>query len=215
MARDHCCTSRRPPSPDGQPARVAHQALRKSLSKSPKKPYNPSPLKTVKLQRTPSRHNKSWSSKYSKPEDVAEIQAIFESNDGLERQGPGIGAKKSSATLSAMKNKISKRISRDSVLSRRSGLSKRRSRLSVGNSDEEVERRRELRDIRRKRIREELGNAGIYDDDAKSFASAISLSELPEIRDDKVTLLSDETLFPGFEWYLQPRYLGLPFSLLT
>ncbi len=76
-----------------------------------------------------------------------------------------VKSKKSSGTLNAVARKLKKHLSRDSA------LSKRHSRSSVGTSEEEVERRAELRRIRRKRIQEELSNEGIYDDDAKSVSS--------------------------------------------
>jgi hypothetical protein len=76
-----------------------------------------------------------------------------------------IKTKKSSSTLKAVTQLLKKRLSRDSA------LSKRHSRSSVGTSEEEIERRAELRRIRERRIREELSNEGIYDDDAKSVSS--------------------------------------------
>ena len=41
----------------------------------------------------------------------------------------------------------------------------------IGSSEEEVERRAELRRIRHKRIQEELSNESAYDEDAKSLTS--------------------------------------------
>jgi len=73
--------------------------------------------------------------------------------------------KKSASTLKSVKSRLKKHLSRDS------GVSKRLSRCSVGTSEEEIERRAELRRIRHKRIREELSNEGIYDDDAHSIST--------------------------------------------
>ena len=76
-----------------------------------------------------------------------------------------IKSKKSSSTLKSVTQRLRKHLSKDSA------LSKRLSRSSVGTSEEEVERRAELRRIRERRIREELSNEGVYDDDAKSVPS--------------------------------------------
>lgn len=76
-------------------------------------------------------------------------------------------AKKASSTLSTVKNRLKKHLSKDSGIT----TSKRHSRASVGTSEAEIERRAELRRIRHKRIQEELSNEGIYDDDAKSLST--------------------------------------------
>ncbi len=78
-----------------------------------------------------------------------------------------IKSKKSSSTLKSVTKRLKKHLSRDSA------LSKRHSRSSVGTSEEEIERRAELRRIRERRIREELSNEGVYDDDAKSVSSMV------------------------------------------
>jgi hypothetical protein len=108
----------------------------------------------------------------SKPEDAAVLQAIFEddrTNRGTERDG--VVSKRSSValdavTISKIKNRLKKHLSTESVF-----VSKRNSRSSVGTSEEEVERRAELRRIRHKRIQDELSNEGIYDEDAKSIST--------------------------------------------
>ena len=56
-------------------------------------------------------------------------------------------------------------------ISRESGPSKRLSRASVGQSEEEIERRAELRRIQKKRILEELSADDGYDDDAKLLST--------------------------------------------
>jgi hypothetical protein len=78
-----------------------------------------------------------------------------------------IKPKKSSSTLNAVKQKLKKHLSRESA------LGKRRSISSVGTTEEEVERRAELRRIRHKRIKEELSNEASYDEDAKSLSSIV------------------------------------------
>ena len=94
------------------------------------------------------------------------LRALLEGDksdaDDVSRQ---VDARHSSSTLNVVKQKLKKHLSRDSA------LSKRHSRSSVGTSEEEIERRAELRRIRERRIREELSNEGLYDDDAKSISS--------------------------------------------
>lgn len=98
------------------------------------------------------------------------LTAILEtdkSGSDVEGSLTGIKSKKSSSTLKNVTKRLKKRLSRDSV------LSKRYSRSSVGTSEEEIERRAELRRIRERRIREELSNDEVYDDDAKSVSSMV------------------------------------------
>ena len=57
-------------------------------------------------------------------------------------------------------------------------MPKRRSRSSVGTTEEEVERRKELRRLRQSRIMDELGTESAYDNDAKSISSIISVPGL-------------------------------------
>lgn len=100
-----------------------------------------------------------------------EHQGIFEDKSDTDEEGLSLTVKKSSSTLNAMKTKLRQHLSRDSA------TSKRQSR-SVGTSEEEVERRRELRRLNRKRIQEELSNEGVYDDDAKSLSTFATTNNL-------------------------------------
>ncbi|KFZ02181.1 hypothetical protein V500_00394 [Pseudogymnoascus sp. VKM F-4518 (FW-2643)] len=98
----------------------------------------------------------SWSSRFSKPEDAAELYAIFEDGDAstLKRRRAG-------------RSKLQKRFSRDST------LTNQRSRTStVGISEEEVARREELKRIRAKKLQEELGDICVYDEDATPLCSS-------------------------------------------
>jgi hypothetical protein len=116
----------------------------------------------------PSRPVASWSaaSRLSKPEDVAELRTLFEGeNSDVEDESKVITVKRSSSTLDAVKSKLRKHLSRETA------LSKHRPRSTVGNSDEEIQRRKELRLIRDRRIKEELSSEGAYDDDAKSLST--------------------------------------------
>jgi hypothetical protein len=112
----------------------------------------------------------SWStaSWLSKPEDVAELRVLFEGDksDVDDEESRVIAVKRSTSTLDAVKSKFQKHLSRESV------MSKHRPRSTVGNSDEEIQRRKELRLIRDRRIKEELSTKGAYDDgDAKSLST--------------------------------------------
>lgn len=102
----------------------------------------------------------SWSSGFSKPEDAAEFQAIFKNDDADIENCPVPNR------LNAVKSILRRHLSRDS------GLTKRTLRSSVGNSEAEVARREELRQIRKKRIQDELGDRLEYDDDAKFLCSS-------------------------------------------
>jgi hypothetical protein len=100
----------------------------------------------------------------SKQEDIAELQAIFEEDKSSSGDGkPCPKPKKSSNSLASVKSRLKKRLSRDLK------IYKRQSRSNVGTSEEEVERRAELRRIRQRRIQEELSNDVGYDSDAKSL----------------------------------------------
>lgn len=104
----------------------------------------------------------SWSSRFSKPEDAAELHAIFK-GDNID-DGDTSALKKSRAG----RTKLQKRFSRDST------LTNQRSRRSttVGISEEEVARREEVKRIRAKRLQEELGDICVYDEDAKPLCSS-------------------------------------------
>lgn len=144
-----CCISRGAPSPDGnEPPRPIPIAADSDLTA-----VTPVPDRAPVL---------SWPSRFSKPEDEADFQAIF-ANDVSDGESSII-----SSRLTAVKTKLRKHLSRDSA------LSKSRLRSSVGTSEEEVARREELKRIRKKRIQEELGDERVYDDDARSVtASAV------------------------------------------
>ncbi|KAH7407644.1 hypothetical protein BKA64DRAFT_426615 [Cadophora sp. MPI-SDFR-AT-0126] len=168
VVKSSCCSSRAPPSPDAVPARPAVPAVK--------------PNKRVSKDHIP-----SWVTA-----DTTELRAIFEENEPIDpcrakhishkdsakfrellegdkfvtdSESEKITTKKSSSTLKAVTQKLKKHLSKDD------GLSKRHSSNSIGTSEEEIERRAELRRIRERRIREELSNECIYDDDAKSVAS--------------------------------------------
>lgn len=116
----------------------------------------------------------------SQPEDAAQLRAIFEDNlceEGYDRgKMKSMKAKMSFNTLNAVANamttKLRKHFSRDLA------LSKRLSRSSVGNSEEDIERRKELRRLRDKRIQEELSMDN-FDDDAASLSTVVSSNKLP------------------------------------
>jgi len=70
------------------------------------------------------------------------------------------------ANYETIQDRLRKHISRESGVS-----NKRHSRGSVGTSEEDIERRAELRRIQKKRILDELSAEGEYDDDAKSLST--------------------------------------------
>ena len=157
MSSADCCLTRKPPSPDGLAPRCVPSASSNS----------PSRLRKSLLKDFPSL---SAASRLSKPEDIAELQALFEDGkDSIADSQGRVKARKSSSTLNAVKKRVKKHFSFDS------GVSKRHSRTSIGTSEEEVERRAELRRIREQRIRDELSN-DIYDSDAKSLSTIPALN---------------------------------------
>ncbi|KAK6604923.1 hypothetical protein H4I96_05505 [Botrytis cinerea] len=81
----------------------------------------------------------------------------------------------SSNTLKSVKTRLMKTFSRES------GIAKADKRRSIGPSQEEVERRKELRRIRQKRIEEELSYDDGYDEDAQSMSTV----DCPATRTDK------------------------------
>ncbi|TAQ85967.1 hypothetical protein B7494_g5699 [Chlorociboria aeruginascens] len=151
LSSSTCCTDRDAPSPDPVPPRLVRATPTRLV------PRDPTPIV-------------SWgaASQLSKPEDIARLRAIFEddkidSEDELECDH--LKPRRSSIALNAVKSKLKKHLSRDSA------ISKRHSRSTIGTSEEEVERRAELRRIRQRRILEELSSEGVYDDDAKSIST--------------------------------------------
>ncbi|KFY55236.1 hypothetical protein V497_07124 [Pseudogymnoascus sp. VKM F-4516 (FW-969)] len=138
-----CCMSGGPPSPDNRPPRRINPVLVHAQQASDKE------------------RMVSWSSRFSKPEDAAELQAIFkvenlDSENGSTLKGGRCG-----------RSKLQKRFSRDSTLT-----NKRPRRLTTGNSKEEIARREELRRIRAKRLQDELGDICVYDEDATPLRSS-------------------------------------------
>lgn len=165
MGSTICCTSRDPPSPVGISPRsvtVIPSSTGPVLPKSP-------PLMA------------SWSTQFSKPEDSAELRAIFEDNVSDHDDDRGtmrstkskMSSKKLNAVASAVTSRLRKHFSKEST------LSKRLSRSSVGNSEEEIERRKELRRLRDKRIQDELSMDN-FDDDAVSLSTVASSNMLSQ-----------------------------------
>jgi len=155
MSSKGCCMSRKPPSPDGLAPR--HVPARFPQGSAPTPPRG----RQIPLQYFLSL---SSDSPLSKQEDIAELQAIFEDDKSSTEGGQNcVRAKKSSSTITSVKNRLKKHLSREL-------RSKRHSKSSIGTSDDS-ERRAELRRFRQKRIQEELSNEGVYDSDAKSLSS--------------------------------------------
>ncbi len=169
-----CCSGRGPPSPDG---------------------LGPRPLSPFKVSNKSPKANPAEAILTSSNEDVSELRAIFVDEDASGDEDDQAKAKSSSklralllgsksddsdffehikpktssATLNAVTQKLKKHLPKEET------ISKRHSRSSIGTV-EEVERRAELRRLRRKRIQEELSNEDIYDDDAKSLSSIADIT---------------------------------------
>ncbi|OBT94191.1 hypothetical protein VE01_06958 [Pseudogymnoascus verrucosus] len=103
----------------------------------------------------------SWSSRFSKSEDAAELHAIFK-GDNLD-DGDDSNLKKRRAGGS----KLQKRFSRDLTLT-----NQRSPTSTVAISEEEVARREEVKRIRAKRLQEELGDIRVYDEDATPLCAS-------------------------------------------
>lgn len=180
MSSYNCCIGHNPPSPEGLPSR-------------------PVKLSTDAMQVA------SWStaSRLSKPEDVAELRALFEgdNSDADDYESRVITVKRSSSTLDTVKSKLRKHLSRESA------ISKHRPRSTVGNSDEEIQRRKELRLIRDRRIKEELSSEGAYDDDVKSL-STLATENSPQRKPWPMILNEDMNS-------LEPLKAASPSPLLT
>ncbi|CAG8981098.1 hypothetical protein HYALB_00012618 [Hymenoscyphus albidus] len=195
----NCCTSRTPPSPDGEPPRLAvspvktpqrsvnvvHECRKESKELTePKKTkeYNPPEgadtalipvAEGVELELDPIFENGNARAVSGEPEITPARQAstlklrslLLGDKSDTDEEWEQIKLKKSSSTLSAVKQKLKKHLSRETT------LSKRRSVSSVGTTDKEIERRAELKRIRHKRIQLELSNEASYDEDAKSLSS--------------------------------------------
>ncbi|OBT73119.1 hypothetical protein VF21_08935, partial [Pseudogymnoascus sp. 05NY08] len=142
MRGNTCCIARGSPSPDGKPPRQINPV-------------------SVHPQASENARMVSWSSRLSKPEDAAELHAIFK-GDNLD-DGDALTLKKRRAGRS----KLQKRFSRDSTLTYQ-----RSPTLTVALSEEEVARREEVKRIRAKRLQEELGDIRVYDEDATPLCSS-------------------------------------------
>lgn len=142
---------------------------------------------------------------------MADLRAIFEEvieEDKSDEFNRGrIKPMNSSSTLRTVKERLKKRFSRDSA------LSKRHSRSSIGTSEEEIERRAELRRIRQKRIQEELSNEGIYDDDAKSLSTIEGANSVRENKTRVSGALDDSVVFTTLERSV--RCLSIDHASLT
>lgn len=134
---------------------------------------------------------------------------MSKSFEALHHRSSELGSKRSSRSLTeALRARLSltrirKRLSRDSNGSSLQ-LRKRNSRKDVGtgSSEEEIERRAELRRIRNLRIQEELEMGG-SDSDARSFTSAVSSvkTRVADLRDQLRRRGSVEVMpLSAFEW---------------
>ena len=132
----------------------------------------------------------------------AKLRALLEGDDSEhEHEHQRIQAKQSSSTLSVVKNKLKKTLPGELI------VSKRHSRSSVGTSEEEIERRAELRRIRQKRIQDELSNEGIYDEDAKSLSTVTGAADSSLGKKSRNPWLAGDVLpLP----HLSPLALALP-----
>ncbi|KAF7946537.1 hypothetical protein EAE96_009534 [Botrytis aclada] len=191
MGSSTCCTSRQPPSPDvvsPRPVRSPSLTPTTTLRKSPRKSSN----SNIGELRT---EVPVWSSA-TKMEDKTETRAVSEGecfpnsdkendilvvdkgnsdDDDEEERRQEVKPMLSSNTLKSVKSRFIKTFSREP------GIAKANKRRSVGTSQEEVERRKELRRIRQKRIEEELSYNDEYDEDAQSTSTA----DCPAMRTDK------------------------------
>jgi hypothetical protein len=174
MGSYRCCTNREPPSPEGAAPRLV-STLPKPGNEPSKEPI---PISSFSI-----------SSHFSKAEDAAGLKRTLEDNKSDDESGHNdLVPKKSSGTLSAVKTKLQRHLSRDS------GLSKCNSRSSVGNSEEDIERRKELKRFLRQRIKAELSNESAYDDDDAKSVSTVG--NRPENKPQISLQLSDSTEIP-------------------
>lgn len=167
VLKSSCCTSRAP-SPDAVPPRPVVSAIK--ISKRISKDHVPSwvSVDTTELRAIfeEAELTDPCDIKHISHKDSAKFRELLEVDKFVtDSESEQVTTKKSSSTLKAVTQKLKKHLSKDG------SLSKRHSRNSIGTSEEEIERRAELRRIRERRIREELSNEGVYDDDAKSVDS--------------------------------------------
>lgn len=197
----NCCTCRQPPSPDAVPARpiVSRGLIPSKVTRDPVVSWTA--LEAAEVRAIFEEDDKHVGAEIVqvKHSSTNKLKAILLGNDiGSETNSEHLNlARSPTSTLTAVTQKLKKHLSRDSA------LNKRHSRTSVGTSSEEVERRAELRRIREKRIKEELSNEGLYDDDAKSLASVIDASTPLENK-------SQASMTPGGLPNLDPPYLEYP-----
>jgi len=212
----NCCTGRQPPSPDGplpRPA-VSQGPFPPKVARDPVVSWTAA--EAAELRPIFEEDDKDVAAEIIqvKNNSTYKLKAILLGNDtgslsetGSERLNL---TKSNTSALTAVTQKLKKHLSRESA------LNKRHSRTSVGTSSEEVERRAELRRIRERRIKEELGNEGVYDDDAKSLASIADASTPLENKSRPSLTLGDlPNLDPP---YLAPPFLeypSLPFPALS
>ncbi|KAH6674525.1 hypothetical protein B0J14DRAFT_43183 [Halenospora varia] len=206
----NCCISRGPPSPDGEPPRLARNSPRKNPHPANAPTLSPGSSTTIPelrpifedddITETGVVHVKHNSTYKMRSFLLGDNEDKSDTEDECKR----VRVKKSSTALDAVRQKLRKHLSRESA------LSKRRSKSSVGTSEEEVERRAELRRIRHKRIQEELSNEAVYDDDAKILSSLIDA-------DSSMGMTSRSSWVQGELGTSHPRLLtpSLPYSTMS
>ncbi|KAF5869540.1 uncharacterized protein Bfra_010734 [Botrytis fragariae] len=191
MGSSTCCTSRQPPSPDTvspRPVRSPSLTPINTLRKSPRKASN---LRIGELQTQVTTRSSA-----TKMEDTTETRAVFEGerspdsdkeneivvvdegdsdDDDEDERRQEVKPMLSSNTLKSVKSRLIKTFSREP------GIAKADKRRSIGTSQEEFERRKELRRIRQKRIEEELSYDDRYNEDAQSTSTV----DCPAMRTDK------------------------------
>lgn len=171
-----CCMSRNLPSPDGLAPREASTSKldkRKSKEQTPSLTLQQeSELRAIFEEDVEYEADKLDT---PRPKGTAKLKPLLIGEKSDSEDSFGLHRRASTSTLKAVSQKLKKRFSRDSA------ISKRYSRTSVGTSEEEIERRAELRRIRQKRIEEELSNEN-FDDDANSLASVAKSSVLLDKR---------------------------------
>lgn len=199
----NCCTCRQPPSPDAVPARP----IVSQLLAAPKVARDPvvswTAVEAAEMRALFEEDDKDFGAAeiiQVKHNTTHKLKAILLGNENGSETGSELLnlARSPTSTLEAVTQKLRKHLSRDSA------LNKRHSRASVGTSSEEVERRAELRRIREKRIKEELSNEGLYDDDAKSLPSVVDTNTPLENK-------SRTSMTPGSLPHFKSPYLDLPY----
>lgn len=198
MGTSTCCTSRDPPSPDGAAPRPAISPLKanKKIARDPvistssisrySKPEDEAALRAIfedqQYDNGPSPYVISKKSsntlnalkeklrKQSSKEPVPVF--VEEESEKSDYESDVNHQTKTFAAFDVVRSKIRKHVSRDSALSKH---------RSIGSSEEDLERRAELRRIRRKRIQEELSQEDVYDEDARSLSTLGASSSFPTI----------------------------------